>query len=623
MPEENVPKSLAADPATPRLGPSEPKRHNAFTVLMSGPDSSLAKRIHKIHEDKPSKKTKFNVRDALYEYIETPESFPPSVVLDHNKTFVVIRDKFPKASLHMLLLPRNRDKTWVHPIKAFDDVHFLEEVCAEAANVMKLAASELRRLHGQYSEQEKIRRDAMAAEPPPDELPEGRDWERELQCGIHAGPSMNNLHIHIMSIDRSGPYVKHRKHYNSFSTAFFIPLKDFPLASDDYRRTSLVSACLHEDLICWRCGKNFGNAFDQLQRHLQSEFEEKSHGIVGIRCATTSLGDHMKLRAEAESKPANAIDTLLALSQHAGVIAQPGLALTIVIAKAQTVTARPMNGASGWIGAYSKTIKLKDSQPKKVERMNYFSTIITPSVNRASTALKVPPSTMDNTDSVAHRRILVLESQVSELSDKTVIMAARLADSQNEILELQAKLQQALQQQNTSSRPETPSRPMDFFARQERTNTHLSPSPPQSQHRNPSPSRFKAFFMSRDQNRPNNGFSSSVSSDSSLQEALSRETQLRKEAESKLNEVTTEIEELTASLFSEANEMVAQERRARAKLEERVAMLEKRDLDKKVRLERLEKAVTRVDRVRSLVGEKRDSAHSMSVFERYCRVASP
>jgi hypothetical protein len=47
--------------------------------------------------------------------------------------------------------------------------------------------------------------------------------------------------------------------------------------------------------------------------------------------------------------------------------------------------------------------------------------------------------------------------------------------------------------------------------------------------------------------------------------------------------------------------MVAQERKARAKLEERVAVLERRDIEKRSRLERLEKAMARVERVRALV----------------------
>lgn len=47
--------------------------------------------------------------------------------------------------------------------------------------------------------------------------------------------------------------------------------------------------------------------------------------------------------------------------------------------------------------------------------------------------------------------------------------------------------------------------------------------------------------------------------------------------------------------------MVAEERRARAKLEERIELLEKKDRDKMGRLDRLEKAVSRLDRVKALL----------------------
>jgi hypothetical protein len=50
--------------------------------------------------------------------------------------------------------------------------------------------------------------------------------------------------------------------------------------------------------------------------------------------------------------------------------------------------------------------------------------------------------------------------------------------------------------------------------------------------------------------------------------------------------------------------MVAEERKARAKLEERVAVLERRDVEKRTRLERLEKAMARVERLRALVNHQ-------------------
>lgn len=88
-----------------------------------------------------------------------------------------------------------------------------------------------------------------------------------------------------------------------------------------------------------------------------------------------------------------------------------------------------------------------------------------------------------------------------------------------------------------------------------------------------------------------------------LLSALSREKELRAAAEGKLDDTSREVEELSATLFEQANEMVATERRARAKLEERVTVLERRDVEKRDRLEKLEGAMGRLERVRSLLNE--------------------
>ncbi|KAK5938551.1 hypothetical protein PMZ80_009522 [Knufia obscura] len=88
-----------------------------------------------------------------------------------------------------------------------------------------------------------------------------------------------------------------------------------------------------------------------------------------------------------------------------------------------------------------------------------------------------------------------------------------------------------------------------------------------------------------------------------LQTSLETERNLRQQAETSLAQSQTELEELTAQLFGQANEMVATERKARAKLEERVKLLETRDGDKRKRLDRLETAVQRIERVRRMVVE--------------------
>ena len=92
-----------------------------------------------------------------------------------------------------------------------------------------------------------------------------------------------------------------------------------------------------------------------------------------------------------------------------------------------------------------------------------------------------------------------------------------------------------------------------------------------------------------------------------LMDALTHEQKLRRAAEGRLNDTSREVEELSVSLFEQANEMVAEERRARARLEARVAVLEQRDTDKKARLERLELAMARIGRLRTLLGDDANS----------------
>lgn len=212
-------------------------------------------------------------RNALLSYIQHPTSFPPSRVISHTDDFVAIHDLYPKSTVHLLLLSRDPAKYDLHPFEALADPAFLAEVRLQAGKLKKLAAGELRRRYGTFSAQDAARNNAMKADPPPAELPSGRDWENEIIVGIHAHPSMSHLHIHVISVDRVSECMRHRKHYNSFATPFFVPLTAFPLAEDDRRKHPGREGYLASDLKCWRCNKNFGNKFQQLKAHLEEELQ--------------------------------------------------------------------------------------------------------------------------------------------------------------------------------------------------------------------------------------------------------------------------------------------------------------------------------------------------------------
>lgn len=228
----------------------------------------------------PARSTTFLGRDGLGAYIQSPTSFPASRVIHHDEKWVVINDLFPKSSIHLLLIPRHPSKQMLHPFVAFEDKTFLEEVQAEVSKLRLLVAKELRRRFGKYSEQEQARQkriddlESNNEDTDSTNFPPGRDWSQSVISGIHLGPSMNHLHIHVLSIDRHSECMKHRKHYNSFSTPFLVDVDEFPLDKGDERRHPGKAGYLSRDLKCWRCGMGFGNKFARLKDHLEIEFDE-------------------------------------------------------------------------------------------------------------------------------------------------------------------------------------------------------------------------------------------------------------------------------------------------------------------------------------------------------------
>lgn len=219
------------------------------------------------------RQTFFPGADGLAAYTVDPTAFPKDRVIYHNDSFVMINDLFPKASVHCLILPRDESKNVLHPFDAFEDPVFLAQVREEVVKAKAIVASELRRRYGKFSMTERPRLEAMESDDPPEKLPEGRDWSKGIMAGIHAHPSMNHLHVHVMSRDMVSDAMKHRRHYINFNTPFLVELERFPLAEDDPRRHPGRSGYIDGDLICWRCGQNYGNKFTKLKRHLEEEFE--------------------------------------------------------------------------------------------------------------------------------------------------------------------------------------------------------------------------------------------------------------------------------------------------------------------------------------------------------------
>ncbi|KXJ93063.1 hypothetical protein Micbo1qcDRAFT_203198 [Microdochium bolleyi] len=307
--KEEIEGTAPAPVPTTSGGSQATSKRNAFTELMS-PRAKIPATANFYHRSS-IKPTSFSSRDGLGAYIADPASFPASRVIYHSEHFVAINDMYPKSSVHTLLLPRDARWNKLHPFDAFSASPpssasrnpqgqpgksgdeearraFLALVQAEAQRLKILVAKELQRKFGKFSAQDRLRKSVLNDEVPWDPetpLPRGRDWEAEVLVGVHARPSMNHLHIHVLSRDMFSECMKHRKHYNSFNTPFLIDAADFPLkggdghgdgdkAGEDPRLHPGKAGYMDSDLKCWRCGRNFGNKFKQLKEHLAEEFEE-------------------------------------------------------------------------------------------------------------------------------------------------------------------------------------------------------------------------------------------------------------------------------------------------------------------------------------------------------------
>lgn len=115
-----------------------------------------------------------------------------------------------------------------------------------------------------------------------------------LMAGYHLVPSLYPIHLHILSDDMDSTHMKHKKHWNSFTTAFFVPPTRVEacwaktqtqtqvqththtqgwslgrqLRADVEMQTGLTpAALLQESLACHRCIQPLPN-MPALKRHI-------------------------------------------------------------------------------------------------------------------------------------------------------------------------------------------------------------------------------------------------------------------------------------------------------------------------------------------------------------------
>lgn len=218
-------------------------------------------------------------RDAFQNYIDHPQNHKSSI-LYQDENALIIQDMFPKSLRHYLVIPRSRHHTRDHPLEVFKDHKFYDQMDDYVMKAKQLIVDSLLKY-------ELIDND-------PFQVLEFKN--RYIQSGVHSIPSLNNLHIHVMTTDFHSPRLKHKKHYNSFNTDFFVDFDDLQLLESDDGISDQGSAYDTDeeripqfernpkrlnDLIkntplkCRTCNQSFGNSFKSLKTHLAEEFSKK------------------------------------------------------------------------------------------------------------------------------------------------------------------------------------------------------------------------------------------------------------------------------------------------------------------------------------------------------------
>lgn len=113
--------------------------------------------------------------------------YGPEAVFWQDEHAVAIYDRYPKSAFHLLVLSKQCDL--VEPCKLSQaDLPALDKICTAANWIARVLGERERAV---------------------------------IKCGVHAEPSMVPLHIHVISQDFDSKWMKTKKHWNSFTSAFF------------------------------------------------------------------------------------------------------------------------------------------------------------------------------------------------------------------------------------------------------------------------------------------------------------------------------------------------------------------------------------------------------------------
>ncbi|TFK29881.1 HIT-like protein [Coprinopsis marcescibilis] len=198
-----------------------------------------------------------------------PNSLPSSVLFQFSDKFMTIFDAYPKSIFHFLILPRVVEGGDFSAVELKNLKTLLKGDKEKAKQLVEAFQSEAQNVKKQIEE----------------EMTERYGFKWDVWIGFHAVPSMEHLHLHVLSADMCSEKMKNKKHYNSFhpSKGFFLHINDvldwFEATPGYYQQVTKLDpkayeALLKEGLTCWKCGSEMKN-IPSLKEHLQEEWNKQ------------------------------------------------------------------------------------------------------------------------------------------------------------------------------------------------------------------------------------------------------------------------------------------------------------------------------------------------------------
>jgi aprataxin len=225
---------------------------------------------------------------ALAQVAADPESFRGQQSLWHVDDRVVgILDKYPKSSVHGLLIARQQGLDAVTGLGK-EHVPLLQHMKEVAVGWIQQQQQQEGVCLQQQSQPSPPPAAAAAAaaaavaaegtqspSPAIPSNPTGGSGSSSIppgwRLGFHSIPSMAQLHLHIITNDFNSEWLKTKKHWNSFTSPFFLSLDDVIVTLQQQGCVKVDRAAaegmLKVGLACHKCGQVLPN-MPQLKAHL-------------------------------------------------------------------------------------------------------------------------------------------------------------------------------------------------------------------------------------------------------------------------------------------------------------------------------------------------------------------